>query len=422
MASIDVKNNNVQPSGLERLFASAVLLWALVLPWSLAAMQIALGLVIVLGLAVIVRHGVRIPVSHPLIIIWGIYLLLRLVSVVLSPQPGFSFRAFWHTDWVSLALPVLAAAGSFLRRRKKVLQVFIFSSAAVSVYAIIQSVVGIDWLRGRPLTHIGNFYRSVGTYDLYLTLAGNLLMAFFVAHVFFLQERTSRRDKLLYLAASILILGGVLSTFGRSAWLAIFVVLPLGTLVINWRHFLKITIPAIILVSVFVFSVPVVRQRFTSSFNTLQNQDRVNLWKTSVRMIVDHPITGIGPGLFGSTFPDYKVPGEYDATGHAHNDYLNLAAQSGFLALLAWISFWGLWLYYSIKAFKTTASRTQDAGILLSAMFGITAILVAAIFQCYYTDLENNICWWFLATMSFPAIFGHKGIVRQTEISYAQIP
>ncbi len=406
------------PSGLEKLFELAVFLWALVLPWSLAAMQIALGLVIVLGTAQIVRHRIRIPFSHPLIVIWGIYLLFRVVSAAFSPQPGLSFRTFWLTDWVSFALPVLAANGSFLRRRNAVFQVFILSAAAVSVYAMVQSIIGIDWLRGRPLTHIGNFYRSVGTYDLYLTLAGNLLMAFFVAHVFFLQERTSRRDKLLYLAASILILAGVLSTFGRSAWLAIFVVLPLGTLVINWRHFLKVTLPVIILVLIFVFSVPVVRQRFTSSFNPLQNQDRINLWKTSVRMIADHPITGIGPGRFGSAFFAYKVPGEYDATGHAHNDYLNLAAQSGVPAILAWISFWGLWLYYSIKAFKTTASRTQDARILLSAMFGITAILVAAIFQCYYTDLENNICWWFLATMSFPALFGHKGTVRQTQTGH----
>lgn len=57
-------------------------------------------------------------------------------------------------------------------------------------------------------------------------------------------------------------------------------------------------------------------------------EGRLQAWRAAARMIVDHPITGVGLASFGPAFPHYsdKRPRE------AHNTLLQIAAESGVLA------------------------------------------------------------------------------------------
>lgn len=58
---------------------------------------------------------------------------------------------------------------------------------------------------------------------------------------------------------------------------------------------------------------------------------RVPIWKASIAMIGDSPWTGVGLGSFADAFPSYQsavIPGFVE---HAHNDWLELAAEIGFL-------------------------------------------------------------------------------------------
>ncbi len=113
---------------------------------------------------------------------------------------------------------------------------------------------------------------------------------------------------------------------------------------------------------------------------------------------------GVGHGNFDFNFEKFKVPGFYDAGGHAHNDYLNVAVLNGILGLITWMGMWIAWFYYSIRAYRLPERTDFEKTILLSAMLGVSGILIAAFFQCYYTDLENNIFWWFVASMALQII------------------
>jgi O-antigen ligase len=59
-------------------------------------------------------------------------------------------------------------------------------------------------------------------------------------------------------------------------------------------------------------------------------------------MFIDHPWLGLGPGNYPVAYQRYFLPGWLEPLGHAHNYYLNLAAESGLLGLAAFILTLGL--------------------------------------------------------------------------------
>lgn len=375
------------------------MLWALVLPWSLAAMQIALGLLFAAAVVVAVKFRRLNFLGHPFLIFPGIYLLSQFMAAFFSGKISHSLLAVVNTEWALFALPVLAAAGLSAEERQKIIKVLLISAALAGGYAVFQSFSGTDFFRETPLSPMGSFYRANGGYNFYLTLAGNELMAFSMAFAFLLYKGNGQKSDLLYLATGLLILAGILATFARSAWIALVFMAGLATLVVNRRLFLWGGLGMAIIVAGIAVAVPEIQERILSIFDVSQNETRLNLWKTSLAMVADNPFFGVGPGLFSEMFPLYKAPGFYDTSTHAHNDHINVAANSGLLGFLAWAALWIAWFYYAFQAFRRPGVNTGDRRILLGVILAVAGILVAGFFQCYYTDLENNILWWFLVIL-----------------------
>jgi len=203
--------------------------------------------------------------------------------------------------------------------------------------------------------------------------------------------------------SSVLVLLSVLATFGRSAWIAAALVGGIG-LIFTGRKILRTAAVLLLIgISILVLTIPEIQNRLLSSFELSQNADRLNLWKTSLAMVSDKPFLGIGPGMFAKSFDAYKVPGTYGATGHPHNDYLNLAATSGILGLLTWLLMWGYWFFYTVRVYRNSSPASAGRHLLSGIILSLASIMVASFFQCYYTDLENNLCWCFLAALGLQA-------------------
>ncbi len=83
--------------------------------------------------------------------------------------------------------------------------------------------------------------------------------------------------------------------------------------------------------------------RFESTFNIStdgSNLGRIYVWEADKQMIMDHPITGVGPGLWQKTYREhYKLKQETQDLGHSHNNVLQIASESGILGLLGFLGF-----------------------------------------------------------------------------------
>jgi O-antigen ligase len=66
---------------------------------------------------------------------------------------------------------------------------------------------------------------------------------------------------------------------------------------------------------------------------TLQSEDRADVGGYAVTMWKDYPLFGSGLGSFAAVFPRYSADGTALSYTHAHNDYLEFAAETGLVGL-----------------------------------------------------------------------------------------
>ncbi|MCY7339667.1 MAG: O-antigen ligase family protein [Sphingomonas bacterium] len=94
-----------------------------------------------------------------------------------------------------------------------------------------------------------------------------------------------------------------------------------------------------------------------SSFDT-----RSLIWGTSISAARDHWLTGSGVGTFQQVYPRYEADSAVDGTyiNHAHNDYLELAIETGIPGALLVVAFL-LWWGRRAIAIWTTGARDRYA-------------------------------------------------------------
>ena len=85
---------------------------------------------------------------------------------------------------------------------------------------------------------------------------------------------------------------------------------------------------------------------------------RVQYWQAGLKMLFDHPLTGIGLNSYGDWYRYARdadaliVPGATVTTNVAHNVYVDFASGGGFPLLIAFTLVFGATLFYSLKALR----------------------------------------------------------------------
>lgn len=87
--------------------------------------------------------------------------------------------------------------------------------------------------------------------------------------------------------------------------------------------------------------------------------------------IKEFPLTGSGGGSFYGIFPNYQAPDLVGFHVHAHNDYLEFAAELGLPAVAALIAFVGLALHSAYRV-----QRERRTALYRGAGFAVTMTLV----------------------------------------------
>jgi O-antigen ligase len=145
----------------------------------------------------------------------------------------------------------------------------------------------------------------------------------------------------------------------------------------------------------FSLASPVIRERLHDVLS-VHDDPRVRLWQTALRIWWDHPVFGAGLGSYKTQFPIYKVPGDYMATGHPHNDLLNILVHSGILGVAAF-AFIGIRYGRMIRRSLSAARRGDPRrSLLLAGVVVPLAFLAGGLGQCFLTDEEVGTLFWFL--------------------------
>jgi len=274
---------------------------------------------------------------------------------------------------------------------QRIVHVFLLASTAAVLYALWQVVGGVELYRGRPLDPMGwGFYRAVGFYGFYLTFAALAMTVFFFASSFSVEFR--KWPTMVLAGLSFL---AVLGTFARSMWLSFVAAIPLFAFTRGRKAGIAVTIVLLVLIVGGILAVPALRYRAESIIEPGQNETRLNLWKTALKIAEHNAILGVGEDNWDLVFERYRVEGFYDTTVHPHNDYLTVLVSSGAPGFLAFLAMWVISMVTGFKAAKTTRSPILRA-IALGATFSLLGLMIGGMFQNYYGTFINCLGWWFV--------------------------
>jgi O-antigen ligase len=212
-----------------------------------------------------------------------------------------------------------------------------------------------------------------------------------------------------YTASTALITGGLLASWSRGAWLGaaagVLVVLVLRSRLAAILSGLAVllllaglllgafspdVIPAPIAqrladIPAYFGLTDVLSQPVTDeNFSVLE---RVAHWVAAQRMWALAPWLGVGPGNYAQIYPQVRLPQWEDALGHAHNIYLNVAAETGLIGLAAYLALTAAALVFVWQQLRAAGRTVTTYGRWRAAlMVGILGILVHL---CVHNVVDN---------------------------------
>jgi O-antigen ligase len=91
--------------------------------------------------------------------------------------------------------------------------------------------------------------------------------------------------------------------------------------------------------------------------------ERLAHWQAALGMFRHRFWTGVGFGGYEPAYRDFALINWPIALGHAHNYYLNLAAETGLIGLLAYLLLWGTVFWQTWRATRRTAGFLRGVAI-----------------------------------------------------------
>ncbi len=112
--------------------------------------------------------------------------------------------------------------------------------------------------------------------------------------------------------------------------------------------------------------------------------ERLAHWQAAVGMIEAHPWTGVGFSNYQPTYEQYRLLNWPMPLGHAHNIYLNVAAETGLPGVAAYAALWVAILVLTLRALK--AQQGVRRGLALGLLGAWIHLSVHHLFDNLYVD------------------------------------
>ncbi|HZS94870.1 MAG TPA: O-antigen ligase family protein [Chloroflexota bacterium] len=328
---------------------------------------------------------------------WLPYIAIFLAALILASLTALDVHLALKEDVKWLELAVVYLAGVYLLDRRDVgIVVATVVGAAVSQaflgYAQVLSQAG-------PQSFVisSGLLRAYGSFDQPNPYAGYLNLVWPLALVFAVMKLPGKR---LYGISVVLIALAILVSASRGAFLAALVALAVMAAMVSISYRKLIWTGILVGVAGALFAnygaVPLgpfqkllaLAGLGSVSFTSVNNAnysavERAAHWLAGVRMFSAYPVLGVGPGNYSVAYPRFHPRGWYASLEHAHDYYINIAAEAGIIGLAAYVLFAGSALWYCYAA-SCRAPDTQSRAVSLGVLGALAATSFHNLFDVLY--------------------------------------
>ena len=419
-------------------------------PWSWAVLEVWVLLLTLAWLAGYIRGtftcGTVFPRAWPVLLcaaLWVCYVWLQLVPLPagllqqLSPE-----AARWHG---AAALPAKLAWAPLTLDRYGTLESACKSTAYVAffalglvllrdrdrvrfaTYAVIVSGIG-QALYGTLASYQAGGASAAGTFvnrnhfagylEMCLSVGIGMLIASLSGEKYrswgeffrgvFQWVITPKMGLRLLLVTMVIALVLSRSRMGNSAFFVSLLVAGLIGLALSRRatRSTVVLIASLIVIDIFIIGAYVGTQRVVESIGqtTMQGEDRDEVAGYALAMWKDYPVFGSGLGSFSSVFPRYSGQGTFYAYTHAHNDYLEFAAETGLIGMALLGAIVLMSFAVSLRA-QQVRNDPVMRGISFAAMMGITSLMIHSSVDFNLQIPANAVTFMLLLTFAWASLY-----------------
>lgn len=282
------------------------------------------------------------------------------------------------SKWI-VTFVIMILSASTIQRREDIIFVLKCSIISLSLTYLVGIVHFIS---------CGDYYlnpfQGVGTKN----TVSNYSAAYLAAYFFFaLIFPLSKKERILFGICLLITIYGQVLTYSRMGLLLI--VIAFAT-VLLYKPRLKLILILIPLIIIFYVMFPKDRSESLSNRykslvageETKGDQLRLFYGKKATAMAISSPLLGRGPGSFASITSKLYVP-EIDFNHQkepAHNIYLQIIAEYGFLGLIAFLVFIISSFVFLLKSFlKTSSEIEKQLGFIL--LIGVLLVIIRGNFS-----------------------------------------
>jgi len=366
--------------------------------------------------------------------ILSVYLVCVLVAHAYGPEIEGIAQGIWHLYKNAIALPLLyfvVFASIKSRRQVKIAAgVLIVATALSSIVGSVQTFSGGRYLTGHGangnLRYLGilsrypsediflysllargpsyvpgtDIFRAHGGLTNHINFGAFLSTVLLLTLSLFLYSRSLKNQVLLGVSI-ILMVGCLLFTFSRAAWVASAASsLLMISLMRKTKTFLFVVMIGLTFLMLVLILLPIVTEilppfflgRTTSILTpgqTPEMQGRFAAWRQALRWIEGRPLLGMGTHKVKGTIMGHTVPS-------SHNIFLDVAYTQGLIALGSLL----LLLYMFAKDALCLHNRSDSRyfqGLGLGILGGLAAFVIAGMFSSLLAYLDTAGLFWFVA-------------------------
>lgn len=359
------------------------------------------------------------PMDMPVI---GFIAVMIFVFLVNSPDPKISLEGLrvviQYVLWYFVAVRLVKNH----RKAVAVSKVFAVIVGIMALHGLYQFAVGVEmpagWVDQNEAgvrTRVFSILTSPNIFGSLLTLAAPIALG-----LAFGERR--RLGKAFYGIIALMMMGSLLFTFSRGAWIGFAVAFAVYVLIKDKRFLL----PGVIAALLVILLVPSVGNRITYMLSPEYIESslrggRLVRWITGARILSFFPVFGVGLGHFGGAVAmnhglSTLLDGEYQETFYMDNNYLKIAVETGIVGITAML----LLMYCVIINSLRTVSMVRDKRVKELAA-GITAGLTGVIVHncvenVFEVPLMCTVFWLFVGIIMAIWFNEHKRILRNRRL------
>lgn len=239
--------------------------------------------------------------------------------------------------------------------------------------------------------------RAGGIYDQVMSFSHNIAPScvFFILYLATNWKGSSVKNRIIFFVASATSLYLTYATLTRGVWIGTAFAILVALFIYKRKlFFVSLAFASLAFASVFYLN-PEVKNRFSfakESETSSSGYIRMALLRANIEIVKDNPLWGVGPEQNKTFLADYfKKLGYFEGLfkSHAHNQYLEIWANTGLFSFLCFIIFYIAVLRSGLQTyFSETSKKEKKLSLALTA--SALCFMVGSITECNFNISKNR--------------------------------